>query len=124
MDKKYQNYLLSDNWKWRRKFMLDMTGNKCQRCKSSYNLQIHHASYENIYSASILDLVVLCESCHETFHEIYWMEDLRNNTFIFVNGQEKFDRLQEMKRTLRERTEQREAQLRQIQETKERIFNK
>lgn len=103
MDAKYKAYLKSDEWKERREFIIDIHWNKCQKCKSKYDLQVHHASYENLYNESLLDLCVLCRECHESYHEQFWTTDLKKNTFIYINGQEKYDKKQNMLKRLQEK---------------------
>ena len=126
MNSEYQNYLLSDEWKQTKEKAYKFHGRKCQKCKSETNLQVHHATYEHIYSESMLDMVVLCETCHDLLHKTYGTENLKDNTFIFLNGQEMFDKREEVKRqlALKEITpEQREERLKQIQTEKDRIFS-
>ncbi len=65
----YQNYLLSDWWALVRRKALQAAGFRCQLCNSPEKLQVHHRSYANIGNEKLGDLTVLCEDCHEVFHE-------------------------------------------------------
>ncbi len=67
----YNNYLLSKEWKDKRKQILK-TRNQCQCCKSQKILQIHHLHYRNIFCEDLeKDLVVLCKKCHQLVHTWY-----------------------------------------------------
>ena len=66
---KYWDYLKSDHWQnFRRKILKHR--NRCKRCGSKENLQVHHRYYKN-GKGSILgrersrDVEVLCRACHE-----------------------------------------------------------
>lgn len=100
MESKYQDYLLSDEWSCKKEKAYKLHGNKCMKCWEEHSLQIHHATYEHIYDESALELVVLCNTCHELFHRTYGNENIKNNTFIFLNGQEMFDKREEVKQKL------------------------
>lgn len=106
MDKKYHEYLQSDEWKEKRKEIFEFIAKKCAKCKTTENIQLHHRSYENIYQESFSDVVPLCETCHKLFHSTFWTENLKDNTFLFVHWKEKFDELQRMKNILKAREEE------------------
>ena len=71
----YEQYLLTPEWQERRQLMLERAGHRCQICNSSSDLQVHHRTYErrgneNLGDATTAgDLTVLCQSCHEKFHD-------------------------------------------------------
>ncbi len=85
MDKKYQDYLQSDEWKAKKEMVFSVFWKHCQRCNSEKDIHVHHSTYKNIYNEDINDLYVLCKRCHEFLHELYWTEDLENNTMRFMN---------------------------------------
>ena len=71
--RKYREYLRSDKWlNFRRKILKQR--NRCKKCGSKDNLQVHHRHYKN-GRGSILgrersrDVEVLCERCHEREHK-------------------------------------------------------
>jgi len=100
MDAKYQVYLLSDEWKETKEKAYKFHGPRCMKCRAETNLQVHHATYENIYDEKLSDLVILCETCHELLHKTYGTENLKDNTFIFLNGKEMFDKRDMAKKML------------------------
>ena len=67
--KKYYEYLKSPAWQEIRIEMLTAYP-KCQRCDSTYILQVHHKTYKNVFKEEPEDLEVLCKNCHETEHKI------------------------------------------------------
>jgi 5-methylcytosine-specific restriction endonuclease McrA len=66
----YKEYLLSDEWKKKRKAVLKRAGYRCQLCNSNENLHVHHRTYENIFHEDLGDLTVLCGNCHKIFHNL------------------------------------------------------
>ncbi len=66
---RYQEYIGSDRWKELRVIALAVAGNRCQVCNSSQHLHVHHRTYERLGYELISDLTVLCDECHELFHE-------------------------------------------------------
>lgn len=65
----YQQYLQTEHWegtseiaKWRARY-------KCQVCSNQESLNTHHRTYKNKGNEKKEDLIVLCNSCHKTFHE-------------------------------------------------------
>lgn len=52
----------SDLWKFVvRPTLLSIRGNKCEKCSSTNNLDVHHTDYE---VQTINTLQVLCRKCH------------------------------------------------------------
>lgn len=51
-------------------------GNKCEVCKSSRNLDVHHTSYEEI---NINTLQLLCRKCHKEAHRRNKYENHKRN---------------------------------------------
>lgn len=62
----YRSYLLSDDWKERRKKWLDYW-RSCCICMDGSRLDVHHRTYERVGHEIFTDCVVLCRSCHELF---------------------------------------------------------
>ena len=69
MKSEYYAYLRSVQWKQKRQMAFDVYGKVCSLCNSRHDLEIHHRHYKNIFKEQIEDLMVLCESCHKTYHK-------------------------------------------------------
>jgi 5-methylcytosine-specific restriction endonuclease McrA len=68
--KEYSDYLRSEKWKTLRKSALIQSGNKCQVCNDVKSLHVHHRKYPEVFGDEPLsDLTVLCQKCHNLFHE-------------------------------------------------------
>ena len=70
--KLYTDYLQTEYWRKVMENKIKQSGNKCQLCGSTKNLNVHHNSYEHIGNElnHLNDLVVLCKDCHKKFHDI------------------------------------------------------
>lgn len=88
MNKKYKEYLNSDQWKEIRDKVLHRDGNKCIKCGSSKNLQVHHNTYDNIYNEAenLDDLITLCSKCHMKEHDMINGVRVVNAEAIVVNN--------------------------------------
>lgn len=66
----YLDFLKSEYWAQVRAKALRSAQYQCQLCKETKNLHVHHKSYGNRGDElnHMDDLIVLCSSCHETFH--------------------------------------------------------
>ena len=60
----YEAYLFSEHWDRMKRIMLKEAGNKCEKCKSTDNLQVHHLNYNHLWNETQEDLQVLCKKCH------------------------------------------------------------
>ncbi len=67
---KYYTYLNSDEWKEKRKLVLQRDNNMCQICKVNKAVDIHHLSYINLYNEPLDDLQALCRNCHTQVHAV------------------------------------------------------
>ena len=65
----YNEYLKSEHWNKRKKTALKWWENRCALCNSDDELHVHHRSYANLGQEPLSDLIVLCKSCHELFHD-------------------------------------------------------
>ena len=61
----YQEYINSPQWRKKRERAFELIGKKCTRCNSTYNIEVHHISYDNLYEESTYDVEILCKSCHQ-----------------------------------------------------------
>jgi 5-methylcytosine-specific restriction endonuclease McrA len=66
----YPEYLKTREWQAKRNRALIRAGNRCQLCGSTARLDVHHNHYYRRGYELLEDLVVLCRSCHEHFHEV------------------------------------------------------
>lgn len=55
-------------WKARREEALDRRGRRCELCRATSRLQVHHNTYERVGAELPDDLVVLCNACHARHH--------------------------------------------------------
>lgn len=65
----YVEYLKTKHWKNVKKKTFIRAGHKCQLCSSKLNLNVHHNTYENRGEERYEDLIVLCQKCHDKFHD-------------------------------------------------------
>lgn len=64
----YDRYRNSDAWKIKREGALARAASRCQLCRSTKKLNVHHNTYENLGNERDEDLFVLCKRCHSIFH--------------------------------------------------------
>ena len=74
----YDAYLESDEWKKRRKLVMDRARTlygttgfndpKCEWCGVSAAEHCHHLTYERFKHERLSDLVALCPKCHQEAH--------------------------------------------------------
>jgi hypothetical protein len=73
--KEYHDYLLSDEWKNKKKeFYNFLTSSglewKCDICGSKKKLSVHHQTYNNIFNEDMHDLQLVCNKCHVLSHGV------------------------------------------------------
>ena len=71
----YEEFLSTPYWKAIAEKTKKQAGYRCQLCASQDHLVTHHKTYENHgreheYFIMKNDLIVLCENCHNKFHDI------------------------------------------------------
>ncbi len=64
----YEQYLHSEAWRQRRAIMVERADHRCQLCNSGGRLEVHHRTYARLGAERPEDLIVLCHTCHATFH--------------------------------------------------------
>jgi 5-methylcytosine-specific restriction endonuclease McrA len=64
----YVLYLKSEDWKERRKILLEQADYKCSKCDNKAN-QLHHLNYRNL-GMEVLDddVIAICSDCHKDIH--------------------------------------------------------
>ncbi len=60
----YKLYLKSNKWKVIRAAALVRGRGRCVRCGGTYDLEVHHLTYERLGCEMPSDLVVVCKTCH------------------------------------------------------------
>jgi 5-methylcytosine-specific restriction endonuclease McrA len=66
----YSSYLETDHWNSIRVWVLKKAKFRCQLCNNQGEMHVHHRTYENRGNEQWGDLIVLCRSCHATFHGV------------------------------------------------------
>jgi hypothetical protein len=66
----YYDYLQTPEWAERRKDAMRRAGYRCQVCNAyGVQLNVHHRTYERRGNEWNKDLITLCRTCHEIFHQ-------------------------------------------------------
>lgn len=69
INKTFNTYYDSQEWKWAREKILKRDKYICQSCHSKATC-VHHITYDRLGQESSLDLISLCENCHKKIHKI------------------------------------------------------
>lgn len=64
----HREYLKSATWKDIREEILKRDDYKCQKCGNT-GYDVHHKTYKNWGNEKLEDLITLCRTCHEQWHE-------------------------------------------------------
>jgi hypothetical protein len=64
---RYQRYLCSPEWNWKRNAVIERACGKCEKCGRTAR-HVHHLTYIRKYNERLEDLQALCEQCHEAIH--------------------------------------------------------
>lgn len=64
----YIEYLQSPAWDSLRRRKLKDANYRCENCKFSVSLQVHHLHYATLFHESLSDLQALCNGCHRYRH--------------------------------------------------------
>ena len=64
----YIDYLKSEDWKERRKILLEQADSICKMCGAKAT-QLHHLNYFNLGNEILDDdVIALCSKCHKEVH--------------------------------------------------------
>lgn len=89
----YYEYIKSDKWKKKRLHRLKQLGNKCRRCGSTKQIDVHHMTYQRLGAEKSKDLEVLCRVCHTLYHSVH-KKPTRGTSKMFIrNTAKKWDKL-------------------------------
>lgn len=81
----YDIYIKSPEWREKRRDVFKKQWKSCRRCWWKTRLDVHHGSYEKIWSEPMKHLFVLCRSCHKQFHEEHGTKrNMMKNTISFI----------------------------------------
>jgi ribosomal protein L32 len=70
MTEEYKSMYLDQRWKDKRRKIYELDNNSCIICNKSINCVVHHIKYgKTPWDVRDCDLVVLCDSCHESIHK-------------------------------------------------------
>lgn len=102
---RYEQYLLSQEWKEIQQKRFKIDNFKCCMCGSNGTqnnpLQCHHITYRNLYKENVYkDLLTLCRNCHKSVHFMMnritspegrkgWKDELRISNHILEVGKER-----------------------------------
>jgi 5-methylcytosine-specific restriction endonuclease McrA len=64
----YWAYLRTSHWSIVREKAVAILGTTCTNCGSTYRINVHHLTYDNLWHEYVNDLTVLCEPCHHLLH--------------------------------------------------------
>lgn len=64
----YDTYLQSEEWRKRRKLVLQRANGLCEGCLTEKAAEIHHLTYRHLGDEFLFELVALCACCHDKVH--------------------------------------------------------
>jgi hypothetical protein len=65
-DRRYAAYMQSPKWLRMKRLLVEVRGNKCERCwDCGESLDMHHMTYARVFKEVPSDLALLCRACHE-----------------------------------------------------------
>lgn len=67
----YQEYLQSNHWQMTRLRKLAKAGHRCESCRETTHLEVHHLTYKTLGKENESELIVLCSTCHEYTHLLW-----------------------------------------------------
>ena len=98
---KYAEYIVSPEWKRRRKLYFLSHKKQCTVCETTKGrIVLHHMRYNHVGNEPDEDLVALCWDCHEEFHNLYGTKDLWNNSQIFIMEEQQRRELEDLVKIL------------------------
>jgi len=68
--KEYEAYLKSDKWAQIKLDIIQIRGEKCERCGEKEELHLHHLTYKRLFAEMPEDLELICRDCHKAEHGI------------------------------------------------------
>jgi len=68
-NRKYGEYLLTEEWRKKRQLVLNRCKNMCEGCGINQAEAVHHLTYEHIYDEFLFELIGICNKCHAKIHD-------------------------------------------------------
>jgi len=62
-------YYKTPHWNAVRLSRLNRDSGRCVLCWANHSLRCHHVSYANLFKEPLVDLLTLCDACHERVHQ-------------------------------------------------------
>lgn len=98
---KYKEYIKSAAWKDRRKAYYALHKKECVVCKSNHRVGLHHLTYRNLGREKDEELVALCWSCHEGYHNQYGVKhDNDEDTQQYIIEEQQLEEFREIAKNL------------------------
>lgn len=66
----YYQYLDTEEWREKRRMVIQRERNLCQGCMAAPIEQVHHLTYSNVMDELLFQLIGLCRACHKKSHHI------------------------------------------------------
>lgn len=66
--KRYLSYIISPQWRTRRREHLELSDHWCEVCNQRPAIQVHHWTYEHLGNESPQELCAVCVQCHWRIH--------------------------------------------------------
>ncbi len=66
--RRYDAYLLSDEWRMRRRQIFERDSYRCKKCGEAPAAQVHHETYARVGNELDEDLISVCIPCHRKLH--------------------------------------------------------
>jgi len=66
----YEDYLNSDEWKDKRRRVLERDRHTCQACLRRPADEVHHLTYRHVFNEPLFDLMSICRLCHRKLTEL------------------------------------------------------
>lgn len=67
---RYQEYLQSEKWAWKRALVLRRESYLCEACRERPATEVHHSTYRHIFDEPLFELHAVCHDCHEKITEL------------------------------------------------------
>ncbi len=64
----YDAYLGTDEWRRRRRLVIERAGGMCEGCRERTAEQVHHLNYTHVCNEFLFELVAVCVDCHARIH--------------------------------------------------------
>ncbi len=81
----YFDYIRSDSWQRVRKEAMRKAKFRCQVCGTrTEKLCAHHNNYSNLGRERPEDLIILCSSCHQLFHDRLALAETKTKEALYA----------------------------------------